>query len=145
MQRCPIAAPMSGRRDQLLRMRQRGIQWQALSGQGEVYSFTVIRQVVGRAASKAFENDIPYVIAWIDLDEGPRMITNVIGCPVEDVNTRHESVGRIRTTIAGYLAAEVQASLVLSLRSLPTVNDWDFFHHGEHEGHGRRRELSLSR
>jgi uncharacterized protein len=60
-------------------------QWQELSGCGEVYSFTVIRQVVGRAASQAFEQDIPYVIAWIDLDEGPRMITNVIGCPVENV------------------------------------------------------------
>lgn len=61
------------------------IQWQKLSGRGEVYSFTVIRQVVGRAASQAFEKDIPYVIAWIDLDEGPRMISNVIGCPVEAV------------------------------------------------------------
>ena len=61
------------------------MQWQKLSGRGEVYSFTVIRQVVGRAASQAFEKDIPYVIAWIDLDEGPRMITNVIGCPVENV------------------------------------------------------------
>lgn len=61
------------------------IQWQKLSGRGEVYSFTVIRQVVGRAASQSFEKDIPYVIAWIDLDEGPRMITNVIGCPVENV------------------------------------------------------------
>ena len=56
-----------------------------MSGTGEVYSFTVIRQVVGRAASKAFEPDIPYVIAWVDLDEGPRLITNVVGCPVEDV------------------------------------------------------------
>lgn len=61
------------------------IHWQELSGRGQVYSFTVIRQVVGRAASQAFEKDIPYVIAWIDLDEGPRMITNVIGCPVEAV------------------------------------------------------------
>jgi uncharacterized OB-fold protein len=59
--------------------------WTQMSGKGEVYSFTVIRQVVGRAASQAFEPDIPYVIAWVDLDEGPRMITNVIGCPVEDV------------------------------------------------------------
>ena len=62
------------------------IQWQELSGLGGVYSFTVIRQVVGRAASHAFEKDIPYVVAWIDLDEGPRMITNVIGCPVDAVN-----------------------------------------------------------
>jgi uncharacterized protein len=61
------------------------LDWQELSGRGEVYSFTVIRQVVGRAASPAFEKDIPYVIAWIDLNEGPRMISNVVGCPVENV------------------------------------------------------------
>jgi uncharacterized OB-fold protein len=42
--------------------------------------------VVGRAASKSFEPDIPYVVAWVDLDEGPRMITNIVGCPVEAVN-----------------------------------------------------------
>jgi uncharacterized OB-fold protein len=62
-----------------------GVQWTPMSGKGEIYSFTVIRQVVGRAASKAFEPDIPYVVAWVDLDEGPRMITNVVGCPVEDI------------------------------------------------------------
>ena len=61
------------------------IDWTPMSGKGTVYSFTVIRQVVGRAASKAFEPDIPYVVAWIDLDEGPRMISNVVGCPVDDV------------------------------------------------------------
>ena len=61
------------------------VEWTQVSGKGEVYSFTVIRQVVGRAASKAFEPDIPYVIAWVDLDEGPRLITNIIGCPVENV------------------------------------------------------------
>ena len=61
------------------------VEWKPMSGKGEVYSFTVIRQVVGRAASKAFEPDIPYVIAWVDLDEGPRLITNIIGCQVENV------------------------------------------------------------
>lgn len=61
------------------------VEWKPMSGNGEVYSFTVIRQVVGRAASKAFEPDIPYVIAWVDLDEGPRLISNIIDCPVENV------------------------------------------------------------
>jgi uncharacterized OB-fold protein len=61
------------------------LQWTQMSGKGEVYSFTVIRQVVGRAASKAFEPDIPYVIAWVDLAEGPRLITNIVGCPVDEV------------------------------------------------------------
>jgi uncharacterized OB-fold protein len=61
------------------------VEWTAMSGKGEVYSFTVIRQVVGRAASKAFEPDVPYVVAWVDLAEGPRMISNIIRCPIEDV------------------------------------------------------------
>lgn len=61
------------------------LDWTPMSGKGTVYSFTVIRQVVGRGASKAFEPDIPYVVAWVDLEEGPRMITNIVGCPVEDV------------------------------------------------------------
>jgi uncharacterized OB-fold protein len=61
------------------------LKWTPMSGKGEIYSFTIIRQVVGRAASKAFDADIPYVVAWVDLDEGPRMITNVVGCSVEDV------------------------------------------------------------
>ena len=74
------------------------IEWTPMSGKGEIYSFTVIRQVVGRAASKAFEPDIPYVIAWVDLDEGPRMITNIVGCPVEDVQARHESFSRVRAS-----------------------------------------------
>jgi len=61
------------------------LEWTPMTGTGEVYSFTVIRQVVGRAASKAFEPDIPYVVAWVDLDEGPRVITNIVGCAAEEV------------------------------------------------------------
>ncbi len=61
------------------------IDWTQMSGRGEVYSFTVIRQIVGRAASPAFQKDVPYVVAWVDLDEGPRMITNIVGCAVEEV------------------------------------------------------------
>ena len=83
----------------------------AMSGKGEIYSFTVIRQVVGRAASKAFEPDIPYVVAWVDLDEGPRMITNIVGCPVDQSNARHESLSRVRESLQGCLAAQVQTGL----------------------------------
>ena len=61
------------------------VDWTQMSGKGTVYSFTVIRQIAGRAASSAFAPDVPYVVAWVDLDEGPRMITNIIGFPVENV------------------------------------------------------------
>jgi uncharacterized OB-fold protein len=60
------------------------LEWTSLSGRGKIFSFTVIREVVGREL-RGFASDIPYVTAWIDLDEGPRICSNVIGCPIESV------------------------------------------------------------
>lgn len=40
-----------------------------LSGTGTVYSFVVVHQ----AFNPAFAADVPYVIATVDLDEGPRI------------------------------------------------------------------------
>lgn len=56
-------------------------QWVKLSGKGSIYSFTVYRV----AYHPAFEDDIPYVLAIIQLAEGPRMESNIVGCPPEDV------------------------------------------------------------
>ncbi|MEU6849642.1 Zn-ribbon domain-containing OB-fold protein [Actinacidiphila alni] len=55
-------------------------EWEAASGLGTVYTFTVVRQ----AGMPGFQ-DGPYVIALIDLDEGPRMMGNITDCPVDDV------------------------------------------------------------
>lgn len=60
------------------------LEWSPVSGRGKVYSFTIIREVVGRGA-RGFEKEIPYVVAWIDLEEGPRLVSRVVGCPIEKV------------------------------------------------------------
>ena len=60
------------------------LDWVQLSGRGKVFSFTVIREVVGQAL-RGFAPDIPYVTAWIDLDEGPRFCSNIIGCSIDQV------------------------------------------------------------
>jgi len=60
------------------------LEWTLLSGRGRVFAFTVIREVVGRAL-RGFAKDIPYVTAWIDLEEGPRFCSNIVQCPVEKV------------------------------------------------------------
>ena len=60
------------------------LSWTPLGGRGRIFAFTVIREVVGRAL-RGFAGDIPYVTAWIDLDEGPRICSNVIGCPIEQI------------------------------------------------------------
>ena len=56
-------------------------EWTKLSGKGKVYSFIIFRQ----AYHESYKDDIPYVVAIIQLDEGPRMESNIIGCKVEDV------------------------------------------------------------
>lgn len=57
------------------------LEWVESKGGGSVHSYTVIR----RAPAPAFAARVPYVVALIDLDEGPRMITNIIGDDALDV------------------------------------------------------------
>ena len=49
--------------------------WTEVSGQGSVHTFTIVH----RAPNKEFQAITPYVIALIDLDEGPRMMANILG------------------------------------------------------------------
>lgn len=57
------------------------LDWIEVKGAGEIYTFTIAR----RGAGKAFEADAPYVVALIQLDEGPRMMSNVVTDDVEAV------------------------------------------------------------
>lgn len=58
-----------------------GWEWAPASGRGVVYSFTVDR----RGTALAFAGDVPYVIAIVELEEGPHFTTNIVGCAVDDV------------------------------------------------------------
>ena len=55
--------------------------WEPVSGKGEVYSTIVFHQVY----HPAFATDVPYNVSLIQLDEGPRMISNVVGCAPSEV------------------------------------------------------------
>jgi len=57
-------------------------QWQPASGRGEVHAFTIDR--VGH--DPALARRVPFAIAVIELEEGPRVTANVVGCPVDDVH-----------------------------------------------------------
>jgi uncharacterized OB-fold protein len=57
------------------------IEWRKLSGKGNVYSFTVIRQVIDN--SPAFQVDLPFIIGLIELEEGPRIYSNLSDKEVE--------------------------------------------------------------
>jgi len=51
-------------------------EWVKLSGRGTVFSWIVIHQ----SQHPAFNADVPYNVAIIELEEGPRLHTNVVGC-----------------------------------------------------------------
>ena len=53
--------------------------WHETAGTGTIYSFTVVRRDVGEFAAAT-----PFVLAFVELDEGPRMIANVVECDVEN-------------------------------------------------------------
>ena len=37
------------------------------------------------AFDPGFENDLPYVVADVELEEGPRLLTNIVGCWPDEV------------------------------------------------------------
>jgi uncharacterized OB-fold protein len=57
------------------------IEWVRASGRGTVYSFTVTHQ----NQSPGFRERLPYVLAVVELEERVRLVTNVVGCPVDAV------------------------------------------------------------
>ena len=52
-------------------------QWRETKGEGRIYSFVVYHRVY----HPAFEADVPYVVAIVELDEGPRLLTNIVDAP----------------------------------------------------------------
>lgn len=50
------------------------VEWVRASGRARLYSY-----VINHRAGRAFADVAPYAIAVVELDEGPRMMTNIVG------------------------------------------------------------------
>lgn len=59
----------------------RSFTWQQLSGRGKVNSWVVFHQ----AYFSSYKEDIPYNVAEVELEEGPRLLTNLVGIANEDI------------------------------------------------------------
>jgi uncharacterized OB-fold protein len=55
--------------------------WRQARGTGHIYSFVVYHRVY----HPGFEGAVPYVVAIVELDEGPRLITNIVGMSPDEV------------------------------------------------------------
>ncbi len=56
-------------------------EWQRCSGRGTVYTFTVVFQ----NQAPGFRGRVPYVLAYVELEEGVRLLTNIVDCEPESV------------------------------------------------------------
>jgi uncharacterized OB-fold protein len=50
------------------------VRWDVVSGRATLHSY-----VINHRPAPGFEDDAPYAIAQVQLEEGPRMMTNIVG------------------------------------------------------------------
>ena len=56
-------------------------EWVKTAGMGKVHTFIVVH----RPQHPAFFEDVPYNVAIVELDEGPRLHTRIVGCANEEI------------------------------------------------------------
>jgi len=54
----------------------RNVEWFTASGRATLYSY-----VINHRPAPGFEDEAPYAIAVVELEEGPRMMTSIVGLP----------------------------------------------------------------
>jgi uncharacterized OB-fold protein len=57
------------------------VQWVKSSGKGTIYTYSVTNQ----NPMRGFREALPYVVAYVELEEGVKMFTNVVDCKPEEV------------------------------------------------------------
>jgi uncharacterized OB-fold protein len=57
------------------------LEWVKTTGRGKIYSYTIVYSY----GPTEFSEDTPYIVAIIDLQEGVRMMSNIVGCAPETV------------------------------------------------------------
>ncbi len=57
------------------------VSWEDASGRATLYTWSIVYQ----NDLPPFNEKVPYVAAVVDLEEGPRMMTNVVGCEFDDL------------------------------------------------------------
>lgn len=60
------------------------VEWIEASGKGTIYSFSVTRRGQG-----PWRDAIPYVLAYVELEEGPRVMTNIVDCDQSALEVGH--------------------------------------------------------
>ncbi len=67
------------------------VEWETASGNGEVHSYSVLRKGV----------PLPYCIAYVKLEEGPLMMTNIVDCDLDEVRIGQRVTAVFKTSTSG--------------------------------------------
>jgi len=68
------------------------VEWEDASGQASLYTYSTVHV----NDLPPFAERLPYVAAVVDLAEGPRVMTNVVDCPPEDLQVGMALVAAFR-------------------------------------------------
>ena len=55
--------------------------WETISGTGKIYSWIVVHHPV----DKRLANEVPFVVAMVELTEGPRVVGRLVGCRNDEI------------------------------------------------------------
>ncbi len=55
--------------------------WAEATGRGKIYSYTIVHSY----QPSEFSEDVPYVVAVIELDEGVQMMSNIVDCKPDEI------------------------------------------------------------
>lgn len=58
--------------------------WKKSKGLGTIYTYSMVR----RSQHPAFRDLVPYAVAWVDLDEKLRLLTNIVGVSRPEIDIR---------------------------------------------------------
>lgn len=68
------------------------------SGRARLYTWSVVHQ-----SAAPFDTRTPYVVAMVDLEEGPRVMTELADCPAEELHADMELVIAFRRDDDGFV------------------------------------------
>ncbi|MEH7235889.1 Zn-ribbon domain-containing OB-fold protein [Bacillus sp. JJ1562] len=57
------------------------VDWIEAIGEGTVYSYTIVHRVF----NPYFKEKVPFVVALVELKEGPRIMSNIVNVNIDDV------------------------------------------------------------
>ncbi len=55
--------------------------WQEVCGRGEIFSYYVMHQIY----HPGFAAEVPYAVVVVKLEEGPKLTSNVVDCPLDEI------------------------------------------------------------